>query len=437
MKTSMRDAILRELKAARDIADLATGETRDLSTEERAKVAAHIGKAAELKKSAEEQDALSKQLSDLTDGIGLHRDDDGDGGDGDPKPPAGYNGRKGKSVGQAFTESTEYKAMLAGAPNGKFSEKARVQSQPYGVKDLLTGGDTTDSAGTLVQTDRRGLQDPFYQRPLTVRDLVTKGTTASDTIEYVRLVSVTNNAAPVAEATSSALATADGDGGVLINAAGGGYKPESAMVFEKATATVKTIAHWLPATKRALSDAGQVRTLIDDFLKYGLEEELEDQMVSGNGAGENLDGIGHVSGVQTQNAPAGALTLLDTTRIARRKVRIGGRAIPTAYVMNPIDWETIELAKDGQDRYYGAGPFALTAPRLWGLPVVESEAIPQGTAYVGDWTKAILYDREQASIQVTDSHADFFIRNLVAILAELRVAFAVLRPAAFVKIDVA
>jgi len=429
MNTITRDAILRELKAARDIADLATTETRDLTVEERAKVAAHLGKAGELKRTGEDQDALSKQLTDLTDGIGLVGDDD--------KPsdgPVGHAGRKGRSVGSAFVESAEYKSLLASVPNGTFSEKMRVQSQPFGVKDLLTGVDVDASAGTLVQTDRRGLLDPFYQRPLTIRDLVTKGTTASDTIEYVRLVSVTNNAAPVAEATTAGVI---GSGDPEITTAAAGVKPESAMVFEKATTTVKTIAHWLPATKRALSDAGQIRTLIDDFLRYGLEEELEDQMVAGNGAGENLDGIGHVSGVQTQAAPTGSQDILDTTRIARRKVRIGGRANPTAYAMNPIDWETIELMRNADGVFYGAGPFAMTAPKLWGLPVVESEAIPQGTAYVGDWTKAILYDREQASVQVTDSHADFFIRNLVAILAELRVAFAVLRPAAFVKITLA
>jgi HK97 family phage major capsid protein len=71
---------------------------------------------------------------------------------------------------------------------------------------------------------------------------------------------------------------------------------------------------------------------------------------------------------------------------------------------------------------------------LWGLPVVESEAIAAGTAYVADWKWAVLWDREQASVQVTDSHADFFIRNLVAILVELRAAFGILRPSAFVKI---
>jgi HK97 family phage major capsid protein len=72
---------------------------------------------------------------------------------------------------------------------------------------------------------------------------------------------------------------------------------------------------------------------------------------------------------------------------------------------------------------------------VWNLPVIETEAVPQGTGYVGDFRKAVLWDREQATVKVTDSHLDFFVRNLVAILAEMRAAFGVLQPSAFVEID--
>jgi HK97 family phage major capsid protein len=434
MKESIRKAILAELKAARDIADAAETANRDLTAEERADAFRHVEAAKALRTRGANEDDLAKQLGDLSDGIGLDAPDD------DKPEPGGYNRIGGgkdnanarrKGLGESFVDSAEFKALVNSVPNGRFGEKARVQSQPFGVKDLLTGVDRTTSAGALLTPQYLGLQDPFYQRPLTIRDLVTPGSTATDTIEYVKVLSVTNNAASVPEAVSSA---AIGSGDPAITNAQGGLKPESAMTFEKATTNVKTIAHWIPATKRALSDAGQIKTLIDAFLLYGLDEELEDQIVSGNGVGENLLGVSATSGIQTQAAPAGAETVFDTTRKARTKVQIGGRSVPTAYVFNPLDWQTIDLMKDGNERFYGAGPFAMSTPSLWGLPVVESEAVPAGTGYVADWKKAVLWDREQASIQVTDSHADFFIRNLVAILAELRAAFGILRPSAFVKI---
>jgi hypothetical protein len=48
-----------------------------------------------------------------------------------------------------------------------------------------------------------------------------------------------------------------------------------------------------------------------------------------------------------------------------------------------------------------------------------------------------MWDRQQVTISVSDSHADFFIRNLVAVLAEARAAFGVLKPKSFVEIATA
>jgi HK97 family phage major capsid protein len=433
VRKSIRAAIEAEVKAATAITDAAIKDDRDMTDVERDTITAHLAKADELHTNSVREDELNAKMRSLTDGLKVGADDDTPVGivaPGQSAPTPAVAAAKTRSIGEQFTGSTEYKALLSSFPSGMPSEKMRVQSQPFGIKALLTGADHDASAGALVRPDYRGLQDPFYQRPLSIRQLVAPGNTTSDTIEYVRMISVTNNAAPVPEATSSAFID-----GTTVTPVMGGLKPQSAFEFEKDATTVKTIAHWIPATKRALADAAQIRTLIDQFLRYGLEEELEDQIVSGTGIGENFLGIANTPGVQTQGPPGAGEDVFDVTRVARRKVQIGGRAMPTAYVFNPLDWEKVDLARNDANDFYGAGPFALTAPRLWGLPVVESEAIPPGFAYVGAWNFAVLYDREQATVQATDSHADYFVRNLVAILAELRAAFAVLRPSAFVKID--
>jgi hypothetical protein len=59
----------------------------------------------------------------------------------------------------------------------------------------------------------------------------------------------------------------------------------------------------------------------------------------------------------------------------------------------------------------------------------------EGVAVVADWRLAVLWDRMRVSISVSNQHSDFFIRNLIAILAEMRAAFGVLRPAAFIEVD--
>lgn len=327
---------------------------------------------------------------------------------------------KARTPGESVLDDPEFDAWRKKvAPAGSSVSRAQFGNSPsVGLKTLITGASST-SGGALVVTDRTNIIDPgtFY-RPLTVVDLITSGTTDSDLVEYVRQGTHTNNAAPVAEAT----ATSDGSGA----------KPESAMVLAVVSEAVKTIAHWIPATRRALADASQLRTLIDTFLRYGLEEELENQIVNGSGSGENFTGILNTSGRSQQ---AYTTDILTTTRKARTLVRTKGRATPTGYLLHPEDWEAIDLLQDNEGRYFFGGPSALGQPRLWGLPVVESEALTPGVGIVADWRLAVLWRRMAAQILVSDSHLDFFTRNLIAILGEERAAFGVIRPAAFVEMD--
>jgi HK97 family phage major capsid protein len=421
-KTEFEAEKLAHVAKARDLAAKAETEGRNLTAEERTEITSLIGKA----KAANDQILALDGDAKLRDELSILGRPAGDLAKGATALPG-----EGKTLGEKFTSSEEFRGWLSSvAPSGRIAESAKGLHSPavaFGMKDLVTGASGT-SGGALVSNDGRGLLDGLaqFQRPLTIVDLITRGNTQSDTVEYARVTGFTNNAAPVPEATTAG-AIPDPD---ATNTAG--LKPESGLALEKVTAAVKTIAHWLPATKRALSDAAQIRTLIDQFLRYGLEEALEDQVLTGDDTGENFEGILSVSGTQGQ---AWDTDLLTTTRKARTLVRTVGRARPTAFVFHPNDNERIDLLKNSNGDFYFGGPTSNPSAPLWGLPRVESEAMPEGTGMVADWRMAVLWDREEAAIQVSDSHADFFVRNLVAILAEMRAAFGVIRPKAFVEID--
>lgn len=343
---------------------------------------------------------------------------------------------KAKTFGEMFVESGAYKDFMgrfAGRDGVIPSSIKGLQSAPFAadLKALVTGVSST-SAGAFVENDRYGQTvDLIGERELWIADLVTPGSTTSDTVEYVRITGKTNNAAPVAEATTNAAPTAPGAAGALVQNAGGGYKPESGLALEVVSTSVKTIAHWIPATKRAVSDAGQVRTLIDNFLRYGLAEELDDQILAGSGAGENFTGILN-SGILTVGS---AGTDIDAIVDAIRSVRVTGRRRPNALVIHPNDWYSAGflLARNGDGDYLIGDPRASVDQlnQLWGLKVVVSEAMTENTALVGDFRQAVLWQREGVSLMVSDQHEDYFVRNLLAILAEMRAAFGVLDPQAF------
>lgn len=344
---------------------------------------------------------------------------------------------QGKTFGELFTESEGYKDFIGRyGKNGVIPNGTKgVQSNPFQLdtKALVTGTSST-SGGAFVVNDRYGpLTDLVGERELTLRSLVTVGRTTSDTVEYVRVTGKTNNAATVAEATTADPGAISGASpGPYTVAPASGVKPESGLALETVSATVKTIAHWIPLTKRAAADASQVRTLVDAFLRYGLNEELEDQILSGNGTGENFTGILNTAGISTVGS---AGTDIDAIVDAIRTIRVTGRRRPTGVVMHPNDWYSTGflLAKDTTNAYLLANPGAGIDQlnTLWGMQVVVSEAMTENTALVGDFRQAVLWEREGIDLLVSDQHADFFTRNLLAVLAEMRAAFGVLDPQGF------
>lgn len=339
-----------------------------------------------------------------------------------------------RGLGAKFAQSDEYKIWLKSvAPQGVIQKGQQLHSptipfdgleKALNKKAVVTAGSDT-SGGALIQDVRMSLVNEGLMRPLTIRDLITiVPMSEGDTIEYPRMNSFTNNAATVAEAN---ITTFTGAAGQVE-----GRKPESGIGLELITDRVRTIAHWIPATTRALMDVNQLAALIETFLLYGLREKSEDLVINGNGIGENFLGILNTPGIQMQDYDTNLLT---TLRKARTKARTPGRVKPTAYALNPLDWEKIDLLKDNESRYYFGGPSELGAPRLWGLPVVESEAVPEGTGICAAWMFGVLYDRMQGSISASNSHADFFVRNLVALLAECREGFGIHYTKAFIECD--
>ena len=286
---------------------------------------------------------------------------------------------------------------------------------------LYAGGVGTATTGGLVVPDiRPGVLD-ILQRELTFLDVVPRYPTQSDTIEYVREDTFTNNAAFVAEASASTGTS--------------GTKPESVLAYSTQTQPVQTLAHYIPITNRLLADAPAIRGIIDQRLLLGLALILESQMLTGNGSGANFRGILNTSNILTQGL-TGSNNVLDAIFLARQQVRVTGHARPNVVVLHPNDFSSVRLLREGTatGTYLMGPPSQAGATTLWGLPVIESEAITENTGLVADMVQgAGLFDREEAAIRVGLVN-DQFIRNLQTILAELRASWVVFRPSAFCQI---
>ena len=327
---------------------------------------------------------------------------------------------KAQSVGEAFVNSEEFKSLQGGKSGANMASPFVTKSLEQ--KDIYSGLPTgTPSAFGAVERD--GII-PIAQRRSRVRDLFPARSTNAAVIEYFRQTGFTNAADTVAERSGSNF----------------GAKPESSMTFVGEQAPVRTIAHWEAAHRNVLADEPQLRSIIDNELLYGLRLTEDNQILSGSGTGEDLAGILNNGSIQSYAWSSGATTPVKDTKAdaIRRAATLAYLAYyePTGIIVNPNDWEDIELTKNSQGTYLLAISVAGGAEsRIWRIPVIDTPAIASGTALIGAFgTGAQLYDREAASIRISEQHSDFFVRNAVVVLAEERLALAVKRPESFVKV---
>ena len=346
-----------------------------------------------------------------------------------------------RSMGQRFAESDIVKNFhgekrTSGYDVGSFYHASgplahRDDMSPQELRTLIYGGAL---AADMVRPQLiPGIFRGDDLQGASVRDVLLNGTTTSDAITFIRELLFTNAAAGVAEASASDGAT--------------GLKPESALTFEQDSASVKTIAHHIPITRQTLDDVAQMQTYVEGRMIDGLKLEESDQLLNGGGSAD-LTGILQTSNVQALDATYFAATPVvnsgepqeNFNRImrAKAKVRSTGRAKATFAVLNPSDLEVMITLGNQMGNYYGAGPFSNGAnnTNLWGLRVVEDENIAAGTSLVGDGRYAAVWDRMQAQIFI-DTINDQFIRNMLTILAEERLALTVFRPTAFAKVTLA
>lgn len=336
-----------------------------------------------------------------------------------------------RSVGRRFTQSPEFRdALRAGrgivAPVKFDGLLARAEADDMEQRAVIYSG-TAPASMLLPQvlpTVYRGME-----APLVMRDVLLNIRTASDTVTAMRENVFTNNAAETAEATSTST----------------GAKPESAITFTQADFPVRTIAHWIPITRQTIEDTPMMESYVNGRLLIGLARREDNEILNGDGIAPNLTGILATSGIQDLNAAYfGANPVLNAgdsnenyNRILRAKTKIAttGEAQASFVVANPADVEKWLTYTDGSRQYLvGGGPTGAGTGNVWGLPIVQSQNIAAGTALVGDGTMAAVVDRMDAQVYTTDSHSDFFVRNLFVLLAEERIALAVFRPAAFAKV---
>lgn len=404
---------------AAEIRDSADGELDEEQTK------AIEAKLAEVDMARAKRDELAGQIEIDKRIRAVGRDLDGDESPGYGLVPG--ERQTPKSLGEQFVEHESFRRLVeSDGFNGSWStgliELGGKAAELRGKATLLEGDLSSPGTGgaTVPYVVQPGIMPILYER-LTVAGLLASGTTTTNAVRYIKETVATNAAAPVAE---------------------GADKPEAALEFEQDDAPVRKIAVFLPVSDEMLEDAAQIRSYIDARLSLFVEIETEDQLLNGPGTGVTIEGLLTQVPVANDGLTSDAQAANDADHIhaALSKARESFLE-PDGIVVNTQDWDRLRLLKDQNDNYIAGSPFS-TGPgepveRLWGKRVVVTTAMAEGTALVGAFaTGAQFFRRGGLTVEASNSHSDFFRKNLTAIRAERRGALVVYRPQAFATADV-
>lgn len=332
------------------------------------------------------------------------------------------------SVGEAFIRSEGYKGLISrGLTGGAWTSgpveiNLKAAARTLGLKLTDVDGNTVESitgaGGTLPLNPQiaRG-PVPLVEQKLTIADLFAQGTATANSLVYLEETTVTpgvlNKAYTVSGGASSAAAVLTSEGVA---------KPAAYIDFTKRTANVEKLAAFLPISEEMLEDEPQISSYINNRLSIFVREAEERRLLTKlQQSGLGTAGYTEIGGSNIFDAVMAGITF----------VRIEGGMEPDALLISPLDFAKMSVTKNSYG-YFSGGPYAAPANSPWGLQTVVTAAVADGSPIVGAFREgAQVWRKGGLTVESSNSHQDYFRKNLVALRAEERIALTVYRPSAF------
>lgn len=405
MKTYMeqRDELI---KAARDIAEKAQTEGRELSIDEANEINAKGADVAELSLKIKAADSAAELLASLG---------------------------EARTVKQRDIESKAFGSLGEYAVDGLKDSFSRIRGRrrvQADVAEFKAAGDThtvtTTGDGILQPQIDRNVVHLDVQRP-TIAAWLGKGTLDSTAITYF------------VEKAYSAVAN-----GAFTEVLEDARKPGITFPdYDSVTETLHKIAGWIKLSDEMAEDTPFLVSEINNRLLYQLVMFEENSLLNGTGASNTITGILNRVGLLTETSTAKVDNLEAIFRGIMKVLNTTGLAVD-GIVINPVDYQALRLAKDGNGQYLAGGPFfgqygggaMSNTPPLWGVEnIIVTTAIAAGTVLVGAGeASATVYRKGGIRVEASNVDGEDFTHNRFTVLAEERIALAVRKPSGFAKV---
>lgn len=317
-----------------------------------------------------------------------------------------------KSIGtpENTNSSTEEKEMNE---IEKFAQDAKeMTDKKSGVSMHLKAYNTVITSVQVADVDKSIAPQP---RRNAAADLFTNATISGNAITYF---------------LQGAFETQSGIG----TTSEGSKKPQASTSFTGTTLALSKIAAWVKETDEILYDEPFLASEVQNTLVYQIGKAEDAHVV---GAVKGTSGIG------AETYDGTTVTFADGILKAIKKVKSDSAYDASVVILNPADVFTLLTAKDSNKQYYGGGYFngaygngALNIPaNIWGVQIFESSAVSAGQALVCAKEAVKVWKKGGLDVRLYEQNEDDALYNRVTLLAEERLACAVVDLKGVVLLD--
>jgi HK97 family phage major capsid protein len=192
---------------------------------------------------------------------------------------------------------------------------------------------------------------------------------------------------------------------------------------------VSTVAHWIKISRQLASDNAALAAYINNRMRYGVNRKVETQLAVGDGTAPNISGMLDAGNYTPHAYTAAQLgsTLPKLVLIRKLIADSWVAGYPAdAILLGAQAWADIEIELlTTPSNAVRVSVDANGVMRIFGVPVVQAIGMPADTLLVGNFGQAYtVYNREGVTVELSESDADNFTKNLITIRAERRLALA-------------
>ena len=316
-----------------------------------------------------------------------------------------------KTIGTAEetnTDSTEVKTMTE---MEQFTQSAKeMTDKKTGVKMSLKAATDVVTSVQLADVDRSIAPQP---RRNAAADLFSVATISGNAITYFLQGAYEGTPAVTAE---------------------GAKKTQNSTSFTGTTLALSKIAAYIKETDEILYDEPFLASEVQNSLVYQLGK-VEDATIIGAIAG--------TTGIGAETYDGTNVTFADGILNAILKVKGDSAYDASVVILNPSDIAALMTAKDSNNQYYGGGYFvgaygngAYGIPSaIWGVQIFASSTVSSGQALVCAKEAVKVWKKGGIDVRLYEQNEDDALYNRVTLLAEERLACAVVDKKGVVLLD--